>query len=74
MATSITEEFVKASQAAGVRMMMAQRLFSLTGSVVEVTSVYPDLAALDRTRQARAGLTRDVVQAVHEISREPIQT
>jgi hypothetical protein len=71
---SITEEFVTSSQAAGVRMMLGQRVFSSTGSVFEVTSLYLDLAALDRTRQARAAITREVVQAVHEISREPIQT
>jgi len=70
---AITEEFVKASQSAGVRIGMAQRVFSSTGSVLEVTSVFPDLAALDRTRQERAAITRDVVQAGQELSREPIQ-
>jgi len=72
-ARSICEKFVKASQAAGVRQSLGVRVFSSTGSVIEVTSVFPDLAALDRTRQERAAVTRDAAQAVHELSREPIK-
>jgi hypothetical protein len=70
---SIAEEFVRSSQAAGVRMGMGVRIYSSTGTVLEVTSVFPDVAALDRSRQERQSITRDVVQAVHELSREPIQ-
>jgi hypothetical protein len=69
---SITEEFVRSSQAAGVRMGMGVRVYSSTGSVLEVTSIFPDVAALDRTRQERLPITREVVQGLHEISREPI--
>jgi hypothetical protein len=70
---SITEDFVKASQAAGVRMGMSVRIFSSMGSAIEVIATHPDLAALDKTRKERASATREVVQAVHQLSREPIR-
>jgi hypothetical protein len=70
---SITEDFVKASQAAGVRMGMGVRIFSPIGPAFQVTAVYPDLAALDKSRQERLSATREVVQAIHRISREPIR-
>ena len=43
------------------------------GKGIEVTSLYPDLAALERTRQQRAAATRETLQSLHELSREPIQ-
>jgi hypothetical protein len=69
----ITEEFVRARQAAGVRIGMAARVFSATGAVVEVTSAHPDLAALDQTRKEGAEAACQVTQALHELSRAPIQ-
>jgi hypothetical protein len=69
----LTEEFVRARQAAGLRIGMGVRVFSAIGPVVEVTSAYPDLAALDQARQEGAEATRQVVRAVHELSRAPIQ-
>ena len=71
---SIVEDFVKAAQSTGVRMGMGQLVYNSTGTVIEVTSVFPDVAALDRTRQDRVAITREAAQAVHELSREPIQT
>jgi hypothetical protein len=49
------------------------RLFSPVGPVVQVTSVYPDLAALAQARTEGAEATRQVVRTLHEVSREPIQ-
>jgi hypothetical protein len=68
-----TEAFVRARQAAGDRIGMAVRVFSAIGPVVEVTSVHPDLADLDRARTARAEAARQVTQALAELSREPLQ-
>ena len=68
-----TEEFVRARQAAGDRAGMGIRLFSATGPVVEVTSVHPDLADLDRARKGRAEAARQVTQVLGELSREPHQ-
>jgi len=70
---SATEDFVKASQAAGVRIGLSQRIFSSTGMVFEVNAAYPDLAAFDKSRQERMSATREVVQTAHQISREPIR-
>lgn len=70
---SVTEEFVKSGQASGVRMTMSARIFSSTGPAIEVNSLFQDLAALDRSRTERASATRDIVRALHEISREPIR-
>jgi hypothetical protein len=69
---SMTEDFVKASQAAGVRIGMSQRIFSPIGVVFGVQAAYTDMAAFDKSRQERASATREVVQAAHQISREPI--
>jgi hypothetical protein len=68
-----TEEFVRARQAAGDRAGMAVRVFSAIGPVVEVTTVHPDLADLDRARKERAEGARQVTQALAELSREPPQ-
>jgi hypothetical protein len=70
---SITEDFVKASQAAGVRIAMSQRIFSSAGLIFEVHAAYPDLAAYDKSRKERASATQEVVRAAHQISREPIR-
>ena len=70
---SITEDFVKASQAAGVRIAMSQRIFSSTGIVFEVQAAYTDLAAFDKSRKERASATQEVARAAHAISREPIR-
>jgi len=70
---SITEEFVKSGQAAGVRISLGQRVFSSTGAVIEVTTVFPDLASLDRSRKERLAVTAEIVKAVHDLSREPIK-
>jgi hypothetical protein len=69
---SITEDFVKASQAVGVRIGMSQRIFSPIGVVFGVQAVYTDMADFDKSRQERASATREVVQAAHQISRAPI--
>jgi hypothetical protein len=69
----VTEAFVRARQAAGVRIGLGVRVFSASGPVVEVTSVHPDLAALERARTEGAEATREVVQALAELSRAPIQ-
>ena len=69
----LTEEFVRTRQAAGERIGMAVQLFSPIGPVVQVTSAHPDLAALEQVRTERAEATRQVVRALHELSREPIQ-
>jgi hypothetical protein len=69
----ITEAFVQDSQAAGVRIGMGVRVFSAIGPVVGVTSAHPDLAALERERKARAEAARPVLQALAELSREPLQ-
>jgi len=69
----LTEEFVRTRQAAGERIGLKVRLFSPIGPVVQVTSLHPDLAALEQARKERAEATRQVVQALHELSREPIQ-
>jgi len=49
------------------------RVFSLTGQVYEVIAVYPDLAALDKSRKARASATRETVSKLHQVSRDPIR-
>jgi hypothetical protein len=69
---SITEDFVKASQAAGVRISMSQRIFSPIGVVFGVQAAYTDMAAFDKSRQERASATREVLRAAHQISRAPI--
>jgi hypothetical protein len=70
---TITEDFVKDSQAAGVRISLWQRVFSSAGVIFEVNAAYPDLAAFDKSRQERLSATREVVRAAHLISREPIR-
>ncbi|MBV9324996.1 MAG: hypothetical protein JO352_14535 [Chloroflexi bacterium] len=52
---------------------MATRLFSSIGQVYEVQVAYADLAAFDKSRKERASATRDAVQALHAVSREPIR-
>ena len=69
----ILDEFVADSQKAGVRMGLGRQIFSSTGSAFILTSLFPDLPALDKTRQSRAAITRDAAQAVSELSRAPIQ-
>jgi hypothetical protein len=69
----LTEEFVRARQAAGERIGMGVRVFSPLGPVVELTGAYPDLATLEQARTEGAEATRQVVRALHELSREPIQ-
>jgi hypothetical protein len=71
---SITEEFVKSSQASGLRVGMSARIFSSIGPAIELNSVYSDLAGLERSRTERISITRDVARKLHEISREPIRT
>lgn len=70
---SICEEFVKARQGLGIRASLGTRIFSATGSAIEVTTVYADLAALDKVRKEHSQLARDASQAVSELSRAPIQ-
>lgn len=70
---SILEEFVQDGQKAGVRAGLGRQIFSSTGQAFILTSLYPDLAALDRTRQERAKITGEAAKAVSELSRSPIQ-
>jgi hypothetical protein len=70
---AMLEDFVKASQAGGMRMAMSQRIFSSAGVIFEVQAAYTDLAAFDNSRKERASATQEVVRAGHEISREPIR-
>jgi hypothetical protein len=70
---SILDEFVQDGQKAGVRVGLGRQIYSSTGPAFILTSLYPDLAALDKTRQERAKITGDAAQAVSELSRAPIQ-
>jgi hypothetical protein len=70
---SIVEEFVKAGQQAGLRQGMNARIYSSDGSMLEVTTLYADLAEVDRVRKERAQITAAAVAAVGELSRAPIQ-
>jgi hypothetical protein len=70
---SIAEEHVKASQAAGVRMGLAGGVFSSIGPVFQTTTLYPDIATLDKTRTERLSVTREAIQRAHQVSREPMR-
>jgi hypothetical protein len=68
---SLAEQFVKDTQAAGVRAGMSRRIFSSIGAVIELVSAYADVAALDQARRERQSAIREFVQRAHEVSREP---
>ena len=70
---SIIEEFVTANQQAGRRQAAFARIYSSDGPVLEVTTLYADLAEADRVRRESAQTNAAVVEAVGELSRAPIQ-
>ncbi|HEY3107660.1 MAG TPA: hypothetical protein VGL23_02850 [Chloroflexota bacterium] len=71
-ARSIVEEFARAGQQAGLRQGASARIYSSEGSMLEVTTLYADLAELDRVRKERAEISRQAATAFHELSRAPI--
>jgi len=71
--SSMLEEYVKAGQAAGVTIALWRRVFSSDGPMLAVLARYADPAELDRIRKERASITRELVVALGELSRTPIQ-
>jgi hypothetical protein len=69
---SIVEEFAKSGQQAGLRQGASARIYSSDGAMLEVTTLYADLAELDRVRKERAEISRQAAEAFHELSRAPI--
>ena len=71
-ARSIVEELARSGQAAGVRQGVGVGIYSSTGSVIELTTVYADLAELGRVRKERASIMGEATRAFGELSRAPI--
>jgi hypothetical protein len=69
---SIVEEVATSGHAAGLRQGVGVGVFSGTGSVIELTTVYADLAELDRVRKERAQIMGEASRAFGELSRAPI--
>lgn len=70
---SALEAFVRDRQATGIFISLWQRLFSSDGATFAIYARYPDLAELDKSRQASRQAVSDLGVALAPHSRAPVQ-
>jgi hypothetical protein len=70
---SIAMDGVTRDQAVGVRRGLSSQVFSSIGQAYEVITLFADLAEFDKVRKERFAETAEIVQKLHEISREPLR-